>query len=79
MRCAGHRATFEMQICCECDAKKHDLKKEAEYVSKLVNELVLDPSKIVMEYFDEDIKNSLLFRELKFGPHLTDEILVHYL
>jgi hypothetical protein len=55
-RTCGHT----IEICCQCEQKKAHIKQNIALTLKKLNGLLLDPSRIVAEYWDEDIRDGVI-------------------
>jgi hypothetical protein len=59
----------KISICCQCASMEPQIKKDIKIVLKYINELVLDPSRIVAEYWADDIENGIIAHDNKFASN----------
>jgi hypothetical protein len=50
-------------ICCQCIKKEPQVKQDIEDTKILLNKYLLDPSRIVVDYLDGDIKDGIIYNK----------------
>jgi hypothetical protein len=55
-----------IDICCRCNKRSKEIYGKTKEVLGMLNKLLLDPSKIVAEYWDSDSKEGVVIRDNKF-------------
>jgi hypothetical protein len=63
----GCGAFYCLSICCGCKSKeKASIKKDIKLAFEKLNKRLLDPTRIVKEYFNNDYRERVIFRYHKF-------------
>jgi hypothetical protein len=71
--CKGCKAIQTRQVCCECSRSVPEIKAEIVDIKNTINHILCDPSKIVLEYWNDRYMNDCLVDVNKFELHDTVE------
>jgi hypothetical protein len=71
MYCQGCKATTNRHVCCECKKNVSKIKTDVVDIKNTINKILCDPSKIVLEYWNDRYMNDCLVDVNKFEIHDT--------
>jgi hypothetical protein len=69
--CTKCRTTLQKEICCKCVTTIPQIKKDIIDAKQYLSNMFYDPSKIICDYWDDHIENSMLIFKRRFDNKIT--------